>query len=316
MLGLALFLAATFVGCHANKISVDVNVGLGIPTAMSPGSNSRSRIVGGDPVKPHTMPWQAAVVWEKNETIWCGGTIICPKFVMSAANCNYDNHNKLIDVKKQFKVLIGEHDLAIPSGERHRIKAVHQHPKFDLGDRDYDFSFHELRRPIKFGPKAKALYLASGKGRPLPEGTMMVVSGWGATKTGQTSHLLRAIKIPKISEKTCKKAITEVPITERMICAGDWKEGGKDACTGDIGGPLAWLDPRHGRIMLHGVVSFGDGGPCARPKHPGVYAKIEAVLGWIKKETRNGNKKTCSRGNCMTWQNLDKKTREKYFKEK
>ena len=47
------------------------------------------RIIGGVAVKPHTIPWQAGLFVGLNI---CGGTILCPKFVMTAGHCVVDSN--------------------------------------------------------------------------------------------------------------------------------------------------------------------------------------------------------------------------------
>lgn len=63
-----------------------------------------------------------------------------------------------------------------------------------------------------------------------------------------------------------------------MICAGNVKEGGKDACRGDSGGPLIRI--LDSKPQLIGIVSWGYG--CAIPFNPGVYARVTAARQWIK----------------------------------
>ena len=65
-------------------------------------------------------------------------------------------------------------------------------------------------------------------------------------------------------------------ITKEMICAGN-DEG--DACSGDSGSPLLYLN-KELRWMGGGVVSFGPSS-CGN-KAPGVYAKVETSLDWIR----------------------------------
>ena len=62
-----------------------------------------------------------------------------------------------------------------------------------------------------------------------------------------------------------------------MFCAG-WLEGGKDACTGDSGGPLICAE--NDRPVLRGITSWGLG--CAEANAPGVYTRVEQYLDWIE----------------------------------
>ena len=61
-------------------------------------------------------------------------------------------------------------------------------------------------------------------------------------------------------------------LSDEMLCAG-YKEGGKDACLGDSGGPLACqVGGSEGPWLLYGITSWGIG--CGDPLHPGVYARV------------------------------------------
>jgi secreted trypsin-like serine protease len=62
-----------------------------------------------------------------------------------------------------------------------------------------------------------------------------------------------------------------------MMCAGVMK-GGIDACNGDSGGPFV----AGGKLI--GLVSKGDG--CARPNHPAIYARVDAINTWVAKAIR------------------------------
>ena len=70
-----------------------------------------------------------------------------------------------------------------------------------------------------------------------------------------------------------------------MICAG-LPEGGKDSCQGDSGGPFVCKNDDD-KPVLTGVVSFGIG--CALADYPGVYARVTAVLDWVKANLVSSN---------------------------
>lgn len=87
-------------------------------------------------------------------------------------------------------------------------------------------------------------------------------------------------EVPLVNQRKCQDAYSSFsPITPRMICAGFYAEGGKDACQGDSGGPLVAYSSDDKQPRLVGIVSWGYG--CAKPKYPGVYSRVLAARDWI-----------------------------------
>lgn len=92
---------------------------------------------------------------------------------------------------------------------------------------------------------------------------------------GWASPALMRVSIPIVNRRTCQLKYWLVRnVTDRMICAGNLQNGGKDACQGDSGGPLT------ANGTLYGIVSWGYG--CAKAGYPGVYTNVAAFRLWIK----------------------------------
>lgn len=78
---------------------------------------SSGRIVGGSVVEPpHSLPWQVALI---NKLMplkpVCGGTVLCPKYVMTAAHCVSEESDLSGKLEKydtgDYYVLAGAHSI-------------------------------------------------------------------------------------------------------------------------------------------------------------------------------------------------------------
>uniref|UniRef100_UPI00358E43EA coagulation factor VII-like n=1 Tax=Myxine glutinosa TaxID=7769 RepID=UPI00358E43EA len=87
---------------------------------------------------------------------------------------------------------------------------------------------------------------------------------------------LRYAHVPLVSFRRCSRGSRYV-VTRNMLCAGGG-HAGKDACSGDSGGPLTV--EKKGVWYLAGLVSWGEG--CARPGKYGMYTKVSRYLTWIQ----------------------------------
>ena len=74
----------------------------------------------------------------------------------------------------------------------------------------------------------------------------------------------------------------ENTVFKSNICV-NFASGGRDACDGDSGGPLA-CQMANGQHVVAGVVSWGDGDGCARGI-PSVFTEVQAFLDWIQAKT-------------------------------
>ena len=190
------------------------------------------------------MPWQAGVAFNTGEwkdKVFCGGTIICPRFVISAAHCQKKD-GKLLD-KSDVIILTGATRLP-PEGDykRHEIKEIHIHPESHVlkppnTHLDFDLIIYELKRPIRFGISEKPVFLADPNDPIKIDGVNLVTSGWGYIDNEKNqADRLQALQLPFFPWEQCKAkyAASLDIVTENMVCAGG--EGKKDACYADNGG--------------------------------------------------------------------------------
>lgn len=112
----------------------------------------------------------------------------------------------------------------------------------------------------------------------------MYVSGWGRTSSGSSSNLKLKVLLNGVTNTECNRVYNQrrVNIMNSQICAGG--ESGKDACSGDSGGPLMMYDksnPSRPYWYIVGLVSFGTNS-CGVAGWPGVYTRISNYIDWIR----------------------------------
>ena len=180
---------------------------------------------------PYSIPWQVRLLY-----LGCGGTLISPRHVMTAAHCIGDTSPT---------VVVGEHFTQNASdGTNHEICRYKNHPLYNVLQAKYDFSILHLKEPVEFGPRAVPACLPTLRhGGDFLAGKILTTSGWGATRNETHDRSkLRFVKVPGITNAECLKLYSAVPIrgniSSDQLCAGDTNAGGIDACQGDSGGNI------------------------------------------------------------------------------
>ncbi|XP_078511802.1 trypsin-like [Lissotriton helveticus] len=218
------------------------------------------KIVGGYTCEPHSVPYQVSL---NSGYHFCGGSVISPEWVVSAAHC----------YESRIQVRLGEHNIKVIEGNELFINSakVIRHPKYNSRLLDNDIMLIKLSAPATFSSRIQAVALPTSCATARTE---CLISGWGNTLSSGSKYpdVLQCLMAPILTDEECDNAYP-FQITENMICAG-FLEGGKDSCQGDSGGPVVCNGE------LQGVVSWGRG--CAQKKYPGVYTKVCNYVSWIE----------------------------------
>jgi hypothetical protein len=261
------------------------------PLLAQPQQEDVPEIFGGREAEPGAWPWQVALVFSREPDAslgqYCGGTLIEPEWILTAAHCVEGFEPQEVDV------VLGRHQLSSDEGERIAAGEIMIHPNFnyytlnDSYDLDADIALIHLATPSTQQPVA----LFSGTAGE--EETLYVgatVTGWGLTDQFRDPDALHEVVVPFVSPDVCTQAYGDF-VTEGMICAG-YPKGYKDACYGDSGGPLVVHDQEKGGWLQIGIVSWGE--YCGLFGSPGVYTRIASFTEWLDACLTDAASQTCT----------------------
>jgi len=280
------------------------------PDASAAQQDGVAKIIGGKEVPDGRYPYaqislQRPRFHGDTNRHQCGGSLIAPDIVLTAAHC----------LGWFTQAHIDRYDFDSPSEEFQVIEVVsaEAHVLFDEDCFRYDFAIVLLEEQVQ---GIAPVQLNTDDSIPSPD-TKLVVLGWGATEYSQegiggySSTLLQG-DVQALSNDECQK--TEVDnktlysgeVYGEMLCAYD--PSGVDSCSGDrcvtrflqnvvlfalplivlfsdpftcvrcSGGPLILEGSNLEPDVLVGLVSWGRG--CAI--YPGVYSRVSMAYVWIR----------------------------------
>ncbi|XP_071561312.1 chymotrypsin-1-like [Temnothorax nylanderi] len=188
------------------------------------------QIVGGTPAAPGEFPHQVSLRVNGNHI--CGGSIIAPTKVLTAAHCVdgivYPPYNNL-------RIATGT--IQINGGKLHVVSKVAVHPQYSGRREDAwrnDVAVITLRSPIQYDQYQSAIDLTTSKPSA---GQTATLSGWGRTSTGGSlARSLLKMNQAVVSQNQCQQYHRGMPLTGSHLCT--LNRFGIGACQGDSGGPL------------------------------------------------------------------------------
>ncbi len=244
------------------------------------------RIIGGQVAPVGSWRSQAALVDRSapNAAVGqiCGGTVIEPSWVVTAAHCVTDERGAALPARL-FDVMVGSLDLR-SGGRRIQVAAVHVRPGWNAFILANDVALLQLSRPALV---PRDLAVGSRTEIP-PSGAELALAGWGQTDDPDNRFpvLLRETTVPAMSGGECRDALVEArevfdpslpSYHTSYLCTGPIGTGGRGPCYGDSGGPLVW--ETGGRKVLVGIVSWGL--YCGSPETPAVFSRVANASLWI-----------------------------------
>lgn len=270
------------------------------------GGDEGGRIVGGEDARPGELPFQVQVMQTDNGAGWsnehrCGGALITPEWVLTAAHCFFNRNSSKPFAADVFRIRVGIVDISrAPAGSKKLIRAngLFIHPGFVSEVKGphwsrapgyplsadhrlwytHDVALIRLAEPVP----ASALVKPIGRYRPAPTpGLEVYGSGWGLTANQSNPDVYTwspVLQVVELRSVDCQGA--KLPT---HVCAGG--RPGKDTCKGDSGGPLfLYADPRQPETpSLMGITSrriFG--AECAGDKPETRYSRVDGDNGvWI-----------------------------------
>jgi secreted trypsin-like serine protease len=293
------------------------------PSQVTTGVSDGSRIVGGYDAPRGKRPWQAEIkvapnylatgkakysaaelarapLW--NWTHLCGGVLIAPGWIVTAAHCVTPRQQA-----KGLTVQLGTQDLRRPGWffKMDRILINHLW-SFEGGPEDIALVHltpdADAKRPP--GPPTYRPIPVAGFARdfdPSARGDSVLVTGWGRTSdddpnaaparpgaapkplTPVTPPILKEVRLSVVDTPSCRQAFPDADLSGALCAAGAPAAPGaapKDSCNGDSGGPMI-RERSPGDFVLVGLVSWG-AARCG--SKPGVYTGVEYYTAWFRQQ--------------------------------
>jgi secreted trypsin-like serine protease len=230
------------------------------------------KILGGAVAAPGQFPFMAALMDSRAQHaidgVFCGGTLIAPKVVLTAGHCVEGSQASEMDVVVGRTRLTQETD-----GERIKVVKILQYPTYNPKNVTGDVALLELEHAATVAPMPIA---HPGDGTPASLGARVMTIGWGATaEGGNISDELKFVRLSVRTHQACDRIYGAIH-DNSQLCIGSSRSG-EDSCQGDSGGPVISGDGDATRLI--GTVSYGQG--CGHANVPGVYARVSYFAKWI-----------------------------------
>ncbi|XP_048374735.1 mannan-binding lectin serine protease 2 isoform X1 [Sphaerodactylus townsendi] len=240
------------------------------------------RIYGGKRAKHGQFPWQVLIVDRQGVT--GGGALLYDNWILTAAHVITNPADA-----SSLTLKMGLVNKRATHHQQAEAESVFVHEGYvnDGINFNHDIALIKLMHPVPINANVTPICLPGKESRfHVNRSDTGSVAGWGKTEKERPSLFLLYTELDVIDPEKCRAAYENksvdgksLVLTENMFCAG-YDQGGKDSCSGDSGGALAFFDSQSRRWYAGGIVSWGV--ECGSAQLYGVYTKVANYISWIE----------------------------------
>jgi len=273
----------------------------------SSSSKQRNLIIGGYQAAKDRYPYYVALL-DANDEIQCGGTLVAPDIVLTAAHCKGSNLKHALvgkytnledDGHERIEILNPYTELSVgnleSSGKAKLDNAGFIHPEHDHVERTYDIMLMKLERPASSVHTQTLMKINMNPTVPVKkEGGLneITVVGMGNTDVSGISpkpDTLQQVHLNYLPYEQCIDSEGysldyKFELLPHMICTqGAGIYGNRGQCYGDSGGPYIVRGDSPEEDVQVGVVSWAVN--CASAVFPMVGSRTSASVDFIRDVT-------------------------------
>lgn len=226
------------------------------------------------------FPWMA-VLFKGKDQYFCGGSLIHPKVILTAAHCVL---NLTLDT---LSVRLGEWDTVTENEpmphQQYGVQKMIVHEGYVHKKFHNDIALLIMEKAAELRLNVNTICLPPKNS--IFDDQRCMASGWGTSNfdpEGKYSEVMKKVELPVVPRERCKLLFKATrlgwffQLHKSILCGGG--EEGVDVCKGDGGSPLACkLDDQY---VQAGIVSWGLG--CGDKDVPAGYTKITKFIDWIE----------------------------------
>ncbi|KAE9523064.1 hypothetical protein AGLY_016536 [Aphis glycines] len=257
-------------------------------------SNSHLLMANGKKALFGAAPWNVGIYRlnkdKINYDLICGGSIIAPNLVISAAHCFWHKEilsNNISINNDSYKVAIGKYDINFTIVDNDftqimNVATIYLHEDYN-GITDFyanDIAVIVLSHRILFSSVVAPICVDWNSTYNVLNGVDGKIVGWGRTEKGTTSPVLLETYLPYIDRKSCRDIFKNgnfyLFVTTDKFCAGF--PLGREMGEGDSGAAITFLHYKF--YYLTGVLNLKEK---SSNNSIAVFTDIKYHVEWIRK---------------------------------